>query len=325
MIDIDQIKTSIKSELEQFEQRWNSLFVSDDPTLIEVYRYVSGLNGKQLRPILTLLSAKLCGEITDTTIHSALALELLHTVSLLHDDVVDEAMERRGKPSINKLWGNKVAVLAGDHLLSKGISLIGGIKQAEIINSFSTIGKSLAEGELLQLSHARNVIFDERNYFEVISKKTAILFAYCMKIGALSTENSQPEKIKNLQQFGEYLGICFQIKDDIFDYFNNRKIGKPTANDIREKKITLPLLYAYSVASEKEQKQIEKMVQKDKLKDKKIKFLISFAKEKGGIKYAEKRMFEYREKAIELLQSFDNEDVKQSLIGILDYSVYREK
>ena len=325
MIDIDQIKKPIKTELEQFEQEWKNIFVSENPILIQVYRYVLGMNGKQIRPALTFLSAKLCGEITKTTILSALIVELLHTVSLLHDDVVDEALLRRGKSSVNKLWGNKVAILAGDHLLSKGVSLIGRIDQKEIIDDFSEIGKALSEGELLQLSSSNRLIFDEQEYFEIISKKTAILFARCMKIGAVSTKNAQEKDIENLRQFGENLGICFQIRDDIFDYFSNKEVGKPTANDIRDKKITLPLLYAYSAASESEQKDIKQMLQSDELSDEAIQFLISFAKEKGGIEYAEKRMFEYREKAMQSLQSFDNEDIKKSLIGVLDYSVLRKK
>ena len=324
MIDIEQIKP-IKAELEQFEQEWKSIFVSENPILTQVYSYVLGLNGKQIRPILTLLAAKLCGEITKTTMLSAQMIELLHTVSLLHDDVVDEALLRRGKSSINKLWGNKVAILAGDHLLSKGVSLIGRIDQKEIIDDFSEVGRALSEGELLQLSQSKELVFDEQKYFEIISKKTAVLFACCMKIGTVSTKNAQQKDIENLRQFGENLGICFQIRDDIFDYFDDEEIGKPTANDIREKKITLPLLYACSVASETERKDVEQTLQSSELSDEAIQFLISFAKEKGGIEYAEKRMLEYREKAITALQPFDNEDIKKSLIGILDYSVARKK
>jgi octaprenyl-diphosphate synthase len=315
----------IKIDFEKFQKIYTTEFQSGNPLLSAVYNHLLASKGKQIRPILTLLSAKLFGQITETTYRIAMGLEMLHAASLIHDDVVDETLVRRGNESVNSAFSNKIAVLCGDYILSRVLSIAGELNDNRYIKAFASLGESLSDGELLQIINAKELSFSEEKYFEVIEKKTAVLFQTCLYLGALSSGTSYNKKVEDIKLFGFYLGICFQIKDDIFDYFDSKKIGKPTANDIREKKVTLPLLYALSKADKQEFGEIKKLFQQTQLSQEDIQYLISFAKNKGGIQYAEKLMVEYKEKAIALLQSFDNEEIKQSLIGVLEYSIDRGK
>ena len=243
MDKLQQIKLPIDKEFEEFRRLFDSSLQSSNSLLSEVLSYIKQRNGKMMRPILALLIAKLFGEINDSTLHAALSLELLHTASLVHDDVVDESTERRGQLSVNAVFNNKVAVLTGDYLLATALVEVGMTRNYGIIDIVSKLGQDLAEGELLQLSNVSNPEYSEDIYFDVIRKKTAVLFAACMKAGALSV-GAGDEKAEYARLFGEYIGLCFQIKDDIFDYYESKEIGKPTGNDMLEGKLTLPALYA---------------------------------------------------------------------------------
>jgi octaprenyl-diphosphate synthase len=303
------IKKPITTEFAKFEELFQAAFKTENPMLKEVYAHVLQAKGKQIRPILTLLSAKLCGIVNHSTYFAAISLELLHSASLIHDDVVDETLQRRGRPSVNSAFNNKVAVLSGDYLLSQVFSYAGKFDDARLIDAFTGVGKSLAEGELLQLENFNKPNFDEDRYLEIIKRKTAILFSTCMYTGAISSRLATDDQVEALRLFGEYLGICFQIKDDIFDYTDSKEIGKPTANDIREKKMTLPLIYAYNHASSEEKIQVGEYLKQEELSQEAINFLVNLAYKKGGIEYAEYRMEEYRQKAIDLLSEFSNREI----------------
>ena len=251
-------------------------------------------------------------------------MELLHTASLVHDDVVDESTERRGQLSVNAIFNNKVAVLTGDYLLATALVEVGMTRNYAIIDVVSNLGQDLAEGELLQLSNVSNPEYSEDIYFDVIRKKTAVLFAACMKAGALSVGASD-EKAEYARLFGEYIGLCFQIKDDIFDYYESKEIGKPTGNDMLEGKLTLPALYALNSTHDKQAKEIAVKVKNGTATTDEIARLIEFTKEHGGIEYATKVMVEFKEKALSLLASMEDTDVKKALVCYLDYVVEREK
>jgi len=325
MGDTQIIKRPIVAEFAKFEELFLASFKTDNLLLQQVYAHVLATKGKQIRPILTLLAAKLCGTVNHATYFSAIGLELLHTASLIHDDVVDETLQRRGAPSVNSAFNNKVAVLSGDYLLSQVFSYAGKFDDHRLIDAFTNLGKSLSEGELLQLENFDKPKFKEDNYYEIIKKKTAILFSTCMYAGAVSSHLATDDQIERLRLFGEYLGICFQIKDDIFDYTDSKEIGKPTANDIREKKITLPLIYAYNQSTPSEKAQADNFLRQQELDAEAIAFLIDLAYKKGGIEYAEFRMEEFREKAIDLIADFSNKEIVESLITAMDYVVLRSK
>lgn len=319
------IKKPIITEFAKFEELFKAAFKTENPLLQQVYAHVLATKGKQIRPIMTLLTAKLCGSVNHSTYFAAIGLELLHTASLIHDDVVDETAQRRGAPSVNSAFSNKIAVLSGDYLLSQVFSYAGKFDDKRLIDAFTNLGKTLAEGELLQLQNYNRPQFNEANYLEIITKKTAVLFSTCMFTGAVSSVLATDDQIEKLRLFGEYLGICFQIKDDIFDYSDSTEIGKPTANDIREKKITLPLIYAYNNASAEEKAEIDRCLQQDELDAEAIAYLVKLAHRKGGIEYSEFRMEEYRQKAISLLSDFSNKEIVDSLITTMDYVVARNK
>lgn len=319
------IKKPILTEFVKFEELFKAAFKTENPLLQQVYAHVLATKGKQIRPIMTLLTAKLCGSVNHSTYFAAIGLELLHTASLIHDDVVDETAQRRGAPSVNSAFTNKIAVLSGDYLLSQVFSYAGKFDDKRLIDAFTNLGKTLAEGELLQLQNYNRPQFNEANYLEIITKKTAVLFSTCMFTGAVSSVLATDEQIEKLRLFGEYLGICFQIKDDIFDYSDSTEIGKPTANDIREKKITLPLIYAYNNASAEEKAEVNRCLQQDELDAEAIAYLVKLAHRKGGIEYSEFRMEEYRQKAINLLSEFSNKEIVDSLITTMDYVVARNK
>lgn len=318
------IKAPISVELEDFKKLFDSSLSSSNLLLNSVIAHIRQKNGKMMRPMLVLLAAKLYGEVCPATLHAAVALELLHNASLVHDDVVDESTERRGQLSVNAIFNNKVAVLSGDYLLATSLVQVGLTRNHAIIDIVSCLGQDLAEGELLQLSNVSNLQFSEDVYFDVIRKKTAVLFAACTKAGALSV-GADDEKAEFARLFGEYIGLCFQIKDDIFDYFESKEIGKPTGNDMMEGKLTLPVLYALNSTGDKAAEEIAVKVKNGEATADEIAHLIEFAKLHGGIEYASQTMYAYREKALSLLASMPDTDVKKALATYLDYVVEREK
>lgn len=320
---IETIKNPILTEMQMLEKTFAEALRTDNPLLLSVNDYVLQKSGKQLRPMLVILSAKLCGEVNQTTIDGALSLELLHTASLIHDDVVDDTLERRGKPSVNARWTNKIAILSGDYILSKSLGCATKTNSLPILKSIANIGMQLSDGELLQLVNAEFSEASLQNYFTIIRKKTALLFSTCTEVGGLSV-NADEETLTHLRNFGEYLGICFQIKDDIFDYSENIQIGKPTGNDIRDGKVTLPLIYALlnSVGAEKEQ--VLSWIENRDFTSENIHAITRFAHDNKGVESAFTSMENFKNKAIEELNGFADSDIKNSLIVCAEYAANRE-
>lgn len=318
------IKSPISEELEDFKKLFESTLSSSNLLLNSVIAHIRQKNGKMMRPILVLLAAKLFGKVCPATLHAAVALELFHNASLVHDDVVDESTERRGQLSVNAIFNNKVAVLAGDYLLATALVQVGMTRNHDIIDIVSCLGQDLADGELLQLSNVSNLHFSEEVYFDVIRKKTAVLFAACTKAGALSVGASD-EKAESARLFGEYIGLCFQIKDDIFDYSESKEIGKPTGNDMVEGKLTLPALHVLNTVKDKTAEEIAVKIKNGEATPGEIAHLIEFTKQYGGIEYASQVMYDYKGKALSLLASLPDTEVKAALTGYLDYVVEREK
>ena len=320
---IENIRQPILAELQVFKKIFAAALKTENPLLSSINEYILEGSGKQLRPILTLLSAKLCGEVSNATYNGALSLELLHNASLIHDDVVDDTAERRGRRSINARWANKVAVLSGDYMLSN--SLISATKTAnlDILYSVARIGMELSDGELIQLTNTQKTLISEDDYFKVIRKKTALLFATCTEVGALSV-NADAEKLANLRAFGEYMGICFQIKDDVFDYYQDIEIGKPTGNDLQDGKVTLPLIYALSHSANGEKENIMSIIDSKDFTQENIDKVMQFARDKGGVDYAERRMEDFKALAVATLDGFADSDLKRALIMCADFSAARK-
>lgn len=318
------IKRPICLELEQFADVMVASLQSSNPLLNEVIAYVKQREGKSMRPILVLLFAKLYGTVNEKTLHAAASLELLHTASLIHDDVVDESDQRRGQPSVNARYDNKIAILSGDFMLANSLMEADKADNKKIIDIISVLGKNLAEGELLQLSNISAEVISENVYFEVIRKKTAALFMACTQTGAYSV-NATPEQCELARLFGEYLGICFQIKDDVFDYFPAKEIGKPTGNDLLEGKITLPAIHVLNTIDNEWSREVAQHVKEGTATADEIAQLVEFVKENGGIEYAMKRMHEYHQKAVQLLDTLPQSDVKESLQHYADYVISRTK
>jgi|TARA_B110000967_G_scaffold8711_1_gene8705 octaprenyl-diphosphate synthase len=317
------IKSPIENELKIFEDKFKDSVKSKVPLLDTIMNYIVKRKGKQMRPLLVLHCAKLFGEVNETTYRGAALVELLHTATLVHDDVVDESNMRRGFFSINALWKNKVAVLVGDYLLSKGLLLSLKNKDFKALEILSSAVEQMSEGELLQMEKARKLDITEEVYFDIITKKTASLLASCCGIGANSTGVSE-EVLEDVIAMGEAVGIAFQIKDDLFDYGDN-KIGKPTGIDIIEKKMTLPLIYALNVADKGERRKIIKVIKNSKKSKADIQEVIQFVKTKGGIEYAQTRMLEYKKKAEDLLNSIPTESSTEYLKALIDYVIERKK
>lgn len=317
------IKSPIEQELKIFEDRFKNSVKSRVPLLDTIMNYIVKRKGKQMRPLLVLHCAKLFGEVNEATYRGAALVELLHTATLVHDDVVDESNMRRGFFSINALWKNKVAVLVGDYLLSKGLLLSLRNKDFKALEILSTAVEQMSEGELLQMEKARKLNITEEVYFDIITKKTASLLASCCGIGAHST--SQDEKVvEDIILMGETIGIAFQIKDDLFDYGDN-KVGKPTGIDIVEKKMTLPLIYALEQGDKSEKRKIIRIIKKDKKSKKEVQQVIQFVNDKGGLEYAQKRMIEYKSKAEELLDNIPSIASKEYLSTLINYVINRKK
>jgi octaprenyl-diphosphate synthase len=322
MIDRLQIAKPVAFELEQFKADFSSALHSKALLLQSAIEQVLRSNGKHIRPLLLLLTAKACGTLTEMTREAAVLIEVLHTTTLIHDDVVDETKQRRGRPSLNAIFDNRIAVLTGDYLLASTISRAAGAGNIAIIKIIADVCRELSEGELIQLDNAEKHSVSEEDYFIMINKKTATLISACAEIGAISV-NASSETIKKCRLFGKYLGYCFQIKDDIFDYYEDLNIGKPTGNDIREGKITLPLLYALKKASEKESFHYMKIINQQKYTPENVSELIAFAKQQGGIEYAEKQLKEYKQKAVEIIRNFPESEARNSLLLLADYFTER--
>lgn len=278
-----------------------------------------------MRPILILLIAKNYGSVSSVTLHSAVGLELLHTASLVHDDVVDESKERRGQASVNAEYNNKVAVLVGDYVLSTALLNVSLTNNQRIIQSLAELGRTLSNGEILQLSNIQNTNFSEEVYYEVIKMKTAALFEACCEIGAMSA-NATDEELEKARLFGQNLGIIFQIRDDIFDYYDSTEIGKPTGNDMAEGKLTLPVLYALNTVDNPEMKEIAIKVKNGSVSQEEISRLVEFTKNNGGIEYAERKMLELRHKCMEFIDSESvSDEIRTSLTSYIDYVIQRKK
>ncbi len=321
---LSQIKSPIISDLERFKELFDSSLTNPTPLLQEVLLHIRQRKGKMMRPILVLLIAKLFGEVSQSTLHAAVSLELLHTASLVHDDVVDDSIERRGQASVNALYNNKVSILVGDYLLATCLIQAAFSGNQEVIKVVSCLGQDLSEGELLQLSNVSNSEISEQVYFDVIRKKTAALFAACTQSAALSS-GASAEQVQIARLLGEYIGICFQIKDDIFDYYENPEVGKPTGNDMREGKLTLPAIYALNNAGGPVGKELADKVKSGVATNDEIVRLMDFSKQNGGIEYATKTMLGYHAKAMELLENLPESEIKKSLLSYLDYVIDRKK
>lgn len=319
---LDEIKKPVENELSEFEGRFKKAMKSNVALLDKVTGYIVKRKGKQVRPLFVFLSAKLCGGVTEATYDGASLVELLHTATLVHDDVVDDSLERRGFFSINALWKNKIAVLVGDFLLSKGLILALENNHFSMLKILSTSVKEMSEGELLQMEKARKLDIDEEVYFKIITKKTASLISSACGIGA-SSANADEDTLKKMQTLGEYIGIAFQIKDDLFDY-GNKEIGKPRGIDIKERKMTLPLIYALSKANKKEKQHIIYLVKNENENNQKVQEVIEFVRNSGGIEYTIEKMNEYRDKALKLLYTFESSDSRLSLETLLNYTIDRK-
>lgn len=319
------IRKPVETELTAYKTLFEKALSHDSPLLSDVLNHIRTRKGKMMRPILVLLCAKWAGEVTDASLHAAVTLEVLHTASLVHDDVVDESSKRRGQLSVNAAYNNKVAVLVGDYLLSTALIYSAFTKHLDIVEKISLLGQVLSEGELLQLSNVSNdEIVSEESYFKVIEKKTAALFAACAEIGVISADGTS-DQMKCARRFGELVGICFQIRDDIFDYFPNSEIGKPTGNDLAEGKLTLPVLYALKSTKNKEMTEIAYRVKEGEVTSDEIQRLVQFTLENGGIEYAYKKMEDFRQEAYTLITDCRNEEIRASFKAYIDFCIERTK
>lgn len=321
---VSKIKYPIKDEMKLFEKKFKQSLQSKVPLLDRIMHYIIKRKGKQMRPMFVFLTAQLFGEVNDKSYRAASLIELLHTATLVHDDVVDEANLRRGFFSVNALWKNKIAVLVGDFLLSKGLLLSVENEDYDLLKIVSSAVKDMSEGELLQIEKARKLDIEESVYFDIIRKKTAVLISSCCACGA-SSMNQNKEIIKKLYLFGEKAGIAFQIKDDLFDYTQSSFIGKPTGIDIREQKMTLPLIYTLNNVDKKTKNGIINTVKNDHKNVKKVSDLIELVKNTGGLKYASEIMKNYQKEALTILSEFPDSDAKNSLELLVDYVINRKK
>jgi len=321
--NVKEISAPIEQELLKFEQHFLQTMQSDVPLLDKVTQYIVKRKGKQMRPMFVFLSALSLGEISETTYDAASLVELLHTATLVHDDVVDDANERRGFFSVNALWKNKIAVLVGDYMLSRILLLSIEKNNSELLGIVARSVREMSEGELMQIEKARYLNITEETYYEVIRKKTASLIATCCEAGALSV--GRIEERERMRKFGELVGLAFQIKDDIFDYGSPGNIGKPTGIDIREQKMTLPLIYAIANAPKEVSGELKDIVRNHHENNAKIRRAVELVIENGGIEYAHQKMIHLSEEAKKLLSPLPDSAAKRSLIRLVDYTINREK
>ncbi|MGG8497717.1 polyprenyl synthetase family protein [Tenacibaculum sp. TC6] len=324
MKPVEQIKLPIAKEMELFETKFKDAMLSKVPLLNRITYYIVRRKGKQMRPMFVFLVAKMVsdGGFDERTYRGASVVELIHTATLVHDDVVDDSNRRRGFFSINALWKNKIAVLVGDFLLSKGLLLSIDNEDFDILKLISIAVREMSEGELLQIEKARKLDITEEVYFEIIRQKTATLIAACCGIGAASV-GANNNTVQQMRKFGEYIGIAFQIKDDLFDYTED-KIGKPTGIDIKEQKMTLPLIYTLNNVSEKDKAWLINSVKKYNKDKKRVKEVIAFVKANGGLEYTTHKMHDYKNKALAILSNFPESPYKMSLVKMIDYVVERK-
>lgn len=317
------IKQPIEKDLNDFIELFNSSLTYEQTLLSEVLAHIRKRGGKRMRPILMLLMAKNYGQVSSVTQYSAVGLELLHTASLVHDDVVDESGERRGQASVNASYNNKVAVLVGDYILSTALLKVAHTGNQRIIEYLAELGRILAAGEILQLSNINNQEIREDVYYDVIKQKTAALFEACAAIGAISA-NASDEEVQKARQFGQNLGIMFQIRDDIFDYFDSKEIGKPTGNDMTEGKLTLPVIYALNTTDFEAMHTLAKKVKAGTVNKDEIAVLVEFTKQQGGIEYAEQKMQDFSKLCMSYIdECVTNKAVKEALTAYVDYVVQR--
>jgi octaprenyl-diphosphate synthase len=322
---VSQIKMPIEEEMELFEKKFSRSMISKVSLLNRITHYVVNRKGKQMRPMFVFLIAKMCndGTVNERTYRGASVIELIHTATLVHDDVVDDSNRRRGFFSINALWKNKIAVLVGDYLLSRGLLLSIDNGDFDLLKIISVAVREMSEGELLQIEKARRLDITEEVYFEIIRQKTATLIAACCAIGARSV-NAPDLTVENMRKFGELIGIAFQIKDDLFDY-SEEMIGKPTGIDIKEKKMTLPLIYALNNASLKERNWLINSVKNHNKDKKRVKQVITFVKDIGGLDYATNEMKKFQQQALQLLEIYPDSSYKDSLMLMVNYVIDRKK
>ena len=324
MNKLEQIKQPISAEFEVFKQKFHNALQSSNPLLGEVINFIKQRKGKMMRPMLTLLMAKLCGKIEESTYYAAISLELLHTASLVHDDVVDESDKRRGQASVNALYDNKVSVLVGDFLLATSLTNAALTDNISLVKLVSCLGQKLSEGEIIQLSNTNASDFSEDVYFDVIKKKTAALFSTAAEAGVRSVESCD-ETAEKAYRFGELIGIAFQIKDDIFDYNPSDSLGKPSGNDMKEGKLTLPALYVLNAFNDESMKNLALKIRSLEATDEEITLFIDYVKRNGGIEYATQVMIDYRNKALALLPKTASPDLKEALTSYIDYVIERSK
>ncbi len=322
MGQLSKIKLPVSEELNRFNKLFSKTMKSKVPLLNIITNYVLKRKGKQIRPLLVFLTAKVIGDITNSTYTAATLIELLHTATLVHDDVVDDSYERRGFLSINALWKSKIAVLLGDYLLAKGLLISVETKEYEILEIVSDAVKEMSEGELLQIQKAKNLNISEEEYFEIIRKKTATLIAACAASGARSVTKDKKE-IEKMKEFGIKIGIAFQIKDDLFDYEKTTITGKPKGNDIQERKLTLPLIVSLSNANSSERKEILKLISKKSSKRLTYSKIYDFVHKNGGLDYAHEKLIENRDQALNILKEFAPNEALDSLIMLVNFIVER--
>ena len=320
--DLTKICKPVEAEMSQFIELYKASLSSTNVLLNQVIKHVIQKPGKMMRPLLLFLIAKYFGKVTPVAYHAAVSLELLHTATLIHDDVVDESDQRRGQASVNAAFNNKVAVLSGDFFLATALQQVSLTRNFEIVDIVARLGQVLADGELLQLYNIANNTLSYDVYFDIIKNKTAILFSSCARSGAIAG-GADSQLVKEATEFGEYIGLCFQIKDDILDYFESKDLGKPTGNDMKEGKLTLPVLYALNSTQDSTYLDIAKKVRFSTATDSEIHQLIEFSKAKGGIDFAYKKIDEIKEKASAFLADAPQSSIISSLQAYLDYVVER--
>ena len=320
---MEAIKRPIAEELKLFEKRFREAMKSKVPLLDKITYYIVQRKGKQMRPMFVFLSARLCGPTTDASYTAASLIELVHTATLVHDDVVDDSYQRRGFFSVNALWKNKIAVIVGDYILSQGLLIAVRHKQFRILEIFSTAVKEMAEGELLQLEKARRLDIEESIYYDIIRQKTASLIAAACSAGVASATTDE-HLIEQARLLGEKIGIAFQIRDDLFD-FGIDDIGKPLGIDIKEKKMTLPLIYALNKTSKTERRRIISNIKKHSENPEKVKEIIQFVRDSGGLEYAREAMYQYRKEAFDILHTFPESDARNALEQLVDFVTERKK
>lgn len=322
---LELIKRPIEQNLSDFIALFNESLSHSDGLLSQALNHIRQRGGKRMRPMLILLMAKNYGEVSSVTKHAAVGLELLHTASLVHDDVVDESTERRGQASVNATYDNKVAVLVGDYILSTALLNVAKTGNQRIVEYLAELGRTLAAGEILQLSNIQNEDISEEVYYQIIKNKTAALFEACASVGALSS-GASADDVKLAAQFGQDLGIMFQIRDDIFDYYDSKEIGKPTGNDMTEGKLTLPVIYALNSHPIESMMTLARKVKSGTVNADEIACLVEFTKEQGGIEYAEEKMQEFRQKCQHYIDNnVSDADIKTALTAYVDYVIQRNK